>query len=315
MGGGKNMANSESHEVATMGATKSGGDLPHGKVQKEVMEMLTGDNPMTVPQIACSRKTTIWAVYDTIRKLKQKGYIIGSAFRGYEKGSRVNVLGATIHPITHCLHAQRFIAKLINFDNGYAKQQYMQKLGNNGITFHGNTIKLRRNCIEIYSLQRFKGTSDEDCDKKALSYWETYLEALQGKYGAILLKSGEYPITEVYCHIALEQNGIAYNQNMKHDRIMYFDATTRKLWLSTDRSFKGFDLEVEGVFARKDSQLLHKHLEDMRNPSTPSLTEIYKLVVEVVKLEAIRTQNMPMFAPEHIEDTKKKHRELPSYFG
>jgi len=305
----------------SMGGSMSGSGVPSGKAQKEVLAMLLGDEPITIPQIAYSRQTTVRAVYNIIQKLREQGFLQGSSFNGWEQGAGYmstgvqSVSNSDLHFLCR-LHAQRFIAKIIDFSNGYTKQKYLQKIGNKGIDFQGNTIKLRSNCIEVYSNTSFKDTSVESCDQQALSYWANWFVALQGKLGLLLLKPGRYPIRETYNHLALMNNGFAYDQNRRQERIMFFDQETGKLWLQTDRSFRIPELECEGNTAREDCTLLQKHFEDMRNPTTPLLSEMHKLVAEIVHLEVLRTQNQqPLYSPEHIADVKHQHRELPSYFG
>jgi hypothetical protein len=137
------------------------------------------------------------------------------------------------------------------------------------------------------------------------------LDALQGKYGVVVLKHKRNNIQETYCHIAMLQNGIAYNQNVKRDRIFYFDQATGKLWCQTDRSHLGNDLEFEGSTARVDSQLFEKHLTDWRNPNQATPGQMQDIVFGLTKVVSMLVPHLPQETEVH----PKKDRELPSYFG
>lgn len=310
------------------GAIKSGGIVPKGRVQQEVLELLTGNEALTIKQVANRRGTHLQAVYDVVRKLKKQGFLEGTSFRGY---NNLHTAGAPA-PKKLDYHAQRFVIGIIDFVTSYARQTYYQHLtGNKGLVFKGNTLKLRSDCIEIYSQMRFKATTTEECEETSNKYWTSYFEALQGKYGAIIVKPGHTNIKMTYCHIAMLENGIAHHHNTIRDRIMYTDPDTGKIWLVTDKSFKGNDLEFHGLSAISDSKAFEPHLRDWRNPNqaTPSQMQGYSttllrdVVPPIAQLVQIHSQEIkqlqqtvglqPLQSSAQAES--KKDKELPSYFG
>jgi hypothetical protein len=298
-----------------MGGLKSGGSSPISTAQKEILAMLTGDSPLTIPQIAQRRQTSIQAVYKVVWKLKKQGLLEGGSFRGFKSGADLRSRGVE----KWSLHAQRFIIPIVDFTTQYAQQQYLARIGNSGVSFRGNTIKLRRDSIEIYSTTHFRGSTLDNCEGASGNHWNFFIEALQGKYGVSLDRNN---IRETYCEIAMLENGIAHRQNVAKDRIWYFDPETHRLWLKTDKSFKGNDLEFMGKTARGDARLFEPHLRDWRNPICPTPMQMYDFLNGFLQLENMKqqreyaTQQQSLNNPEHIEDIKKQHkRDLPSYFG
>lgn len=298
----------------TAGGSKRGSKSYVGRVQKEILELLTGDNPLTIRQIAERRMTTIRAVNKIRNILQQKGLLAGDSYRGFQTEHTAPA------PPTRNLHGQRFKIGIISFVTAYAEQQYREKIGNKGVLFIGNTIKLRREVIEVYSQARFNGQTQADCDRDACLYWRRYFDALESKYGVVVVKQGYSNILETYCHISLLENGIAHRQNVLRDRIYYFDENTGKLWLETDRSFNGNDLEFVGTPAdtRRDSALFEKHLRDWRNPNQATPSQLQKMQADMIHMHMLEAQQrqQQFQEQEHLEDIKKKHpKDLPSYFG
>jgi len=276
-----------------------------GPVQKKVLELLTNDTSLTIRQIASRRKTTPKAVYNIITKLRKKGVLKGSSFRGFNLGAPCNCMGVQ----SYDLHAQRFVVEILGFVSVFSQQQYFGKVSNCGVSFRGQTVKLRSKVVEIYSVRRFKGSSLNVCEEASCNYWNVFLEGLQNKYGVVLMKRGFDNIRESYCEVAMLRNGIAYNQNVLRDRIYYFDENTGKLWLQTDKSFRGDDLEFMGKSAKSSARLFEPHLTCWKDPNQATPKELQTMVAGLINIFT-QQQNLNSNVV-----TKKKDRDLPSYFG
>jgi hypothetical protein len=315
----KNNEENPQKEGGRQGGRQSGCFLDNCPAQKAMLDLLCGEEGLSVPQLCSRLKINRSRGYEIIKSLKKKGLLEGGSFRGFrggvDKGADLRSRGVD----KWSLHAQRFIIPIVDFTTQYAQQQYLARIGNSGVSFRGNTIKLRRDSIEIYSTTHFRGSTLDNCEGASGNHWNFFIEALQGKYGVSLDRNN---IRETYCEIAMLENGIAHRQNVAKDRIWYFDPETHRLWLKTDKSFKGNDLEFMGKTARGDARLFEPHLRDWRNPICPTPMQMYDFLNGFLQLENMKqqreyaTQQQSLNNPEHIEDIKKQHkRDLPSYFG
>jgi len=297
------------HRGGSKGGSKSGGILVSAPIQKQVLAMLTSDEPLTIKQIANRRQTSVRAVNLIVEKLKNKGLLTGSSYRGFQTGAHCNSRGVP----NLSLHAQRFTIGVKAFTTAYAEQQYMGKMGNKGFYYRGQCVKFRSGIVEIYSTRHFKARTGNDVLAKQCLYWNTFIDGLQSKYGLVLDLS---EIKEVYAEVAMLNNGIALRQNKLNDRIFYYD-DEGKLWLKTDKSFRGNDLEfvgTESTTALGDAERFERHLRDWRDPECASPLMFQRVITDVVKVLS-NQQQQSLNIPENIEDIKRKHKELPSYFG
>ena len=231
--------------------------------EKEVLHLLT-DEFLTIKNIAKQKGISIQAVYKTIKKLKQKG--------AYDSGlNKVENSQSTFNQSDLRLHGQELNIRIINQSPKY--QLELNK--SNTIFLDGNTIRLYKNSIEIYSGQSFLGKSINESELKSLDYWKRFMFRLEHDLNIILVKNRSRNIKIVNQHWARGNSEICDNSREFRERVWVYAEEDGKLAFITDDSF-GFreDEAVHPVTSKPDRKAIDKQVNDWRLNNPPTNSEL-----------------------------------------
>jgi len=203
------------------------------KNQREILDMLTKEYE-TPKRIAIRRKTSITAVYKIINKLIEKGYLTRGFNRGLKKIQSTKTFKPIKLKIFIRLHAQEWNIKIIYKSNFY------KKLPKNKVIFiEGNTVRLYKNSIEIYSNENLKFEAEDEQRVTALSfnYWQRIFNKLENKLKILIIKEGYSNISLVNSHYAEVNNELAKEYNEKKVKLNIYTTDEGKLWFKIDHSW------------------------------------------------------------------------------
>ncbi len=239
------------------------------EVEKEVLHLIT-EEFYTIKKIAQRRKTTLQAVYKIRDRLKEKG-----AFNTGLK--RVEKVEPTHNKRDVRLHGQEFNIKILFQDNKY--QELLEK--SNTLFIDGNTIRLYKNSIEIYSGQSFFGKTENKSERKSLDYFQRFITRLEHDLKVILIKPRARNIRIVNQHYARGDSELSESAIENKKRIWIYAEEDGKLAFITDDSF-GFkeDETVHPKTAKKDRGAVDKQVNDWRINNPPTNSELACFVAE-----------------------------------
>jgi DNA-binding CsgD family transcriptional regulator len=231
--------------------------------EKEVLHLLT-DEFLTIKQIQQQRNCSLQAVYKIIKKLKQKG--------AFNNGlNKVENIEPTFNLTDLRLHSQEMNIRIISQSPKY--QTDIEK--SNTLFIDGNTIRLYKNSIEIYSGQTFYGKTVDESEKKSLDYWKRFIARLEHDLNIILMKNRARNIKIVNQHWARGDSEICDNSREYRERVWVYAEEDGKLAFITDDSF-GFreDETVHPITAKRDRQAIDKQVNDWRLNNPPTNSEL-----------------------------------------
>ena len=255
--------------------------------EEEVLRLIT-EEFFTPKQISYRRKCTHQAVYKIIKKLKQKG-----AFNiGLHKVAETL---PTMQPNEKIrLHAQEFNIKIL-----WQNPQYQTLLKRSNIFFiDGNTIKLYRNSVEIYSGKSFFGENADISTRRSLAYWKRFFARLEHELKIILVKPRSRNIRLVNQHYAHIDSEITENAIEKGERIRIFAKEDGKLAFITDDSFRFKEDEtLHPTTAKFDRKAVDKQVNDWRIHNPPTNSQLASNIMQVTENQQVFARNMK----SHIE--------------
>jgi hypothetical protein len=256
------------------------------KAEKEVLHLIS-DEFLTVKQMCIRRQCSRQAVYKIIKKLQKKG-AYDSAFQRLTKSDPpVNLVNQNASKIR--LHGQEFNIRILWQDN-----KYQQMMSRSNITFiDGNTIRLYRNSIEIYSGQAFFGENEQQTTSKSLVYWMRFFTRLEHDLKIIIVKQRSANIKLVNQHYARTDSEISESAIERGERIRIYAQEDGKLAFITDDSF-GFkeDETVHPITAKQDRKAVDKQVNDWRIYNPPTNSELAISIQDVTKNQMIFAENM-----------------------
>lgn len=248
---------------------------PITNIEKEVLHLLT-EEFLTIKQIAQRRKTTIQAVYKIVKTIKKKGALDGGL-------NRVEKVESTFNQSDVRLHGQEFNIRILWQDNKY--QELLEK--SNTLFIDGNTIRLYKNSIEIYSGQSFYGKSANISESKSLSYWKGFIARLEHDLKILLIKPRARNIKIVNQHYARGNSEIAEDSVKNKERVWVYAEEDGKLAFITDDSF-GFkeDELVHPITAKQDRKAVDRQVNDWRLNNPPTNSELNKNIEILTSISA-----------------------------
>jgi len=254
------------------------------KHQREILNMLTIDYE-TPKRIALRRKTSVQAVYKTINKLIEKGYIT----RGFKRGLKKIQSTKPFKPIKSLktyirLHGMEWNIKIIY------KSRFYNKLPKNKIIFiDDNTIRLYKNSIEVYSNENLKFEAEDEQRATALSfnYWQKIFNRLENKLKILIIKEGYHNINLVNSHYAEVNNELAKEYNEKKVKLKVFSTDEGKLWFEIDHSWNLNEAESKHPITSKPDmtkvKAVFNDIRDNENIYLPS--QATKLISNIIKAQ------------------------------
>ena len=190
------------------------------KTEADVLHLLT-EEFLTPRQASIRRKKSKQAIYKTIQNLKKKGYLTST----YKKVDFSRITSQPRRQIR--LHRQEFNIKIIFKDHRYERIRDNNK---KVIIVDGNTIRLYRDSVEVYSGHSFFGSDVQKATARSFEYWNRFFVRLENDLNVILVKSRKQNITLVNQHYAEVDNELAVECEKKAEKIRIFTRDDGKLW-------------------------------------------------------------------------------------
>lgn len=246
------------------------------KAERDVLHFLT-DEFLTIKQIAIRRRTSIQAVYKIASSLKKKGLIN----KGLKKVENFQPTFQPFQPKIR-LHGQEFNVKLLYKD--YKYREILKK--SNTIITDGNTIRLYKNSIEVYSGQSFFADTTQKATVRSFKYWNRFFSRLEHDLKVILVKPRSQNIKLVNQHYAETNNEFAEECEKKADKIRVYTNEDGKLWFTIDNSFNLHEAEtLHPQTAKHDmSDAIRPFFNDLRDNKPPTLSDIMKIMAETTEI-------------------------------
>lgn len=243
------------------------------ETQKEILDMLTKEYE-TPKRIALRRKTTVQAVYKVIRKLIKKGYLTRGFNKGLKKSQSTKDFFYKGKGKYIRLHGQEWNIKIIY------KSRFYNKLPKNKVIFSdGNTIRIYKDSIEVYSNENLKFEAEDEQKATAMSfnYWQKIFNRLENKLKVTLIKEGYHNIELVNHHYAEVNNELAEEYNEKKVKLNIYSTEDGKLWFKIDHSWNLHEAEtLHPETAKPDITKVKAHFNDIRDNKTYLPSEIKK---------------------------------------
>lgn len=280
------------------------------KVQAEVKELLHGGYSPKL--IARERNTSVQAVYKVINRLEEKGF--WSKMYGWVEHDQ-----STIKPSEQKLrlHGQEFNIQILYKDSSYERKK---KFGN-FIHFEGNTVRLYRHSLEIYSKKDFYGDTVQEATSDSFEYWNRFFVKLENHLSVILLKPRKHNVKLVSHHYAEIGNELANDCEINDIKIKVFTSDDKKLWFQIDNSFELGEAEtVHPETAKQDMEdSVRPFFNDLRDNRPPPVSQMYNLIYEQLRIGLLITRRKASLAQKkhrkRSSNKKQKFQGKPDYVG
>lgn len=260
------------------------------KIQEEILYLITKEY-LTPKKIAYRQKRSLRAVYKIIEKLKQKGAISGSSLKGFKKTTPLPIIEPpkTLKYFKKYirLHAQEFNIELIT------QSEHYHKLRNKGniVDIDGNTIRLYKNSIEVYSNKDFKAEDEQRATALSFQYWNRFFIRLENYFKIIILKERRNNIKLVNSHYAEVDNELAEEYNEKKVKLHIYTTDDARLWFTIDHSFNMNEAEtLHSKTAKQDMGKIKPYFNDIRDKNVYLPSEIKGVVDSIANNLAVLTK-------------------------
>lgn len=254
-------------------------------VEQEVLDLLCVEF-LTPKKVAIRRHCSKQAVSKVIIRLKKKG-AFGLAYNRVDKSQptcqpsiKSQPLGKDYTKLNSIrLHGQEFNIKILFKDLRYRGK--LEK--SNTIFVDGNTIRLYKNSIEVYSGQSFFADDTQKATVKSFEYWNRFFARLEHDLKVILVKPRSQNIKLVNQHYAEINNELAEECEKKSDKIRVYTTDDGKLWFTVDNSFNLHEAEtLHPKSAKGDMQdVVRPFFNDLRDNKPPTLSELMGVLNEM----------------------------------
>lgn len=248
------------------------------RVEEEVLQLLTGEF-LTQKQISVRRKCSRQAVSKVVKRLKNKG-ALNLALRRVDKGlptCQPCQPGRSIR-----LHGQEFCVRLLFKGDKYFKARER----GNVLQVDGNTVRLHRDSLEVYSGKSFFGESVRLVTVESFEYWGRFLARLEHDLGVVLVKSRAQNVRLVNQHYAEVGNELAGECLKRGVGVRVFTRDDGKLWFVVDDSFNFEEAEcVHPETAQEDmGSVVRPFFEDLRSNRPPLLSDVMRTLDRIVSV-------------------------------
>lgn len=282
--------------------------------ESEVLYFIT-EEFLTPKKVSIRRGTSTRATYKIIKNLKEKGLLNSSNIEVHKNVCTCEPVNQSIR-----LHGQEFHINILFKDDRYKKLMENSNL----IYIDGNTIRLYRDSIEVYSNTSFFGDTAQTATADSLAYWQKFFIRLENDLKVILVKPRKQNIRIVKAHYAEMNNGLAKECNLNADRIRIYATEDNKLWFTIDNSFNLNEAETQHTqTAKSDMQdIVTPFFNDLRDNKPPTLSQLMIVINQMAAinketaagLNAITTLFKSQLPQEELKE-KLEEREAPFYVG
>ncbi len=244
------------------------------KTETEILSLIK-KGYTTPKQIATSRGTTTQAVYNILKSLYKKGYLIKGRLTPKKNLCTPNSLKHKIR-----LHAQQFNIKLIYQDYKYFR--ILKK--SNILTIDDNTIRLHKKSINVYSHTFFMADTVEKAIEQSLEYWQKFFIRLENDLKVIIVKSRYQNIKLVKAHYSEMDNEFAKEKRLSGEKFQIRCKDSGKLWLIIDNSFNLDELEfIHPETGEQDATKLKGFIDDIRDNEITTVTDLKNIMGSMAK--------------------------------
>ena len=267
------------------------------KAEQDVLTLLSKEF-LTQRKIAIRRGCTKQAVSKIIKKLREKGLINSVSQEVDKKRGTCQPLysygykNRPIFPLEHQirLHSQEFNIRILYKDQRYKEQ--LQKA--NTINTDGNTIRLYRNSIEVYSGHSFYADDVQKATADSFDYWNRLFARLENDLKIIIIKSRSQNIKLVNQHYSEINNEFAEECEKKADKIRVYTTDDNKVWFLIDNSFNLHEAEtIHPETAQHDmGDAVRPFFNDLRNNKPPLLSEMQEMIKILANQPNVHTNSI-----------------------
>ncbi len=265
------------------------------------------DEFLTTRQVAIRLGISVRAVYKRVTILKRKGM-----FSDYDKKvhkivptltpkqptfpventrvpseTKVTSRGTSKLPMELSGNQIRLHGQEFRIDILFQSDKYESiRKHSNYIMIDGNTIRLSRKSIELYSKQSFFGDDVDKATFRSVEYFNRIFRRIENDLKIIILKPRKQNIKLVNSHYAEVGNELAEDCNNHKEKMRFYCNDDGKLWFLIDNSFNLNEAEtVHPETSKDDMNSLKTFFDDIRqNPTTMSQ------VIDLIK--SIGVQNL-----------------------
>jgi len=153
----------------------------------------------------------------------------------------------------------------------------------NIIYIDGNTLRLYKNSLEIYTAPHkyFLGEDEQRATALSFNYWNNFFTRIQNKFNIIIIKGENTRILQVNAHYSEINNELADELNVKKIKLNIFAKEDGKIWFKIDNSFRLNEVEcIHPNSAKQDMGIIKAFFNDLRNNIPPTLSELSSIVVK-----------------------------------
>jgi DNA-binding CsgD family transcriptional regulator len=257
--------------------------------EEEVLFLLTNEL-LTPKQIQIRRGCSQQAVNKILQNLKKKGAYNPSNKMVVKNQCTIQPNSGGVQPKTPKvnqirLHGQEWNIKILFKDYKYKKIQE----NNNTIELDGNTVRLYKDSIEIYSGHSFYASDAQKATGKSFVYWNRFFARLEHHLKVILIKDRCQNINLVNNHYAEINNELAEESEKRGYKIRVSTTEDNKIWFTIDNSFNLHEAETQHPqTAKRDmEEVVKPFFNDLRDNNHYLPSEIKEtLNIATKKLDA-----------------------------
>lgn len=265
--------------------------------EKEILELLK--EGLNIKKISNRRKTGIRTTQKIIKRLKDRGLVEGSSYKGFRVQPTTPPIEKNKRFIR--LHGQEFNIKI--------KLKGFDYKPNKSYIIEDNRVKFFNNSIEVYSGRSFYGNSGFEAKAKSVTYFRLFFVKLQNRFN-LLFKN----IRLVNSHYSELQNELAIRSNRSKKKIN-IKGNDNKVWLKADFSLKEDELEtIHPKESLNDmDNVISPFFNDLRDKKPPLNSELANYVYALAKNQDMFNQNIVKHM-KVLDDMRKTMREIRKSF-
>lgn len=243
-----------------------------GKIQTQILKMIIEEH-LSVKEIAQRRKTTIWAVYNIIRKLTKKGLIRATRYN-LTNPSPIRQTHPPIEQPKIRLHNEAWHCKIL-----YAHERYQAHISH-PIKIDNNTVQPYKQVVIIHSTHSFYGATTKEARDASLSYWRGFMGKVEDALGVILVKPKTLSIKRFRAHYSHLNNPMASKAEATKDKVFLRGKADGVVWLVIDNSDALHEMEtIHPSTAHVDmQQVIEPYFQDMKENKPPTNSSLYGMI-------------------------------------
>lgn len=247
------------------------------QAERDVLYLFTKEF-LTIKKIAIRRECSVRAVQKVVKKLKEKGALnIGSQEVRF-LGLASELPQETKEEIR--LHGERWRIRILD------KSDKSRSMVGQTLRVDGNTIKMYRDVLIIYSTKSFFGVDTYAATAKSVDYWNLFFSRLEYDLKVILVKPRAQNIKRFRAEYALIENGLAKYCEDKGDKIEILTLDDGRVWFKIDNSFNLHEAETVHPETAEDDMgdVIKPFFDDLRIHKPPTMSQLMSLFYKSMEI-------------------------------